>query len=522
MAGKHEHKYSNTGSSRRFCKNRECQNLAGQPSKPKSPYCSRKCQAREQNMRQGRIKGHLKRPTLVTLLERQKQNISEDDLKDLFISSTPPQLDIVPYTEALSDHLSLCVLKGKPVLVKLPLESEMAEFAKILPKEAVMCSPKEVKSSVNSYCVRNNSREGEKTFLDDSRFSQSSSTSIECQHFIECNDPKDHSEIRSSYNWSSNSNSYADSVPSSHDLIDKNLHAPPLSSPTSCNTGSSVSHPTSSHSTSFLTSSHSACATHDGTRHQEGPVLLSTKTDDKEGNQSIEVIPPPPPIEQIGDVSRFESLLSYFPFPNQIGTTEKSFEAPKIASFDQLPPLSHVQSLDHSDINAPPFLRHTLNPHELDPSSSHQSVPSTISTSHPMSPRGEFVENNGEASPTNSSDIFSGRPSFELLNGRFPQSFDQTTYLSGRAAESCDVEARERLFLFSNSHEQSTDGLVMHRFDFTHPSTQPLSLRLPPITDAQFLRKTSKRKKVSVIDETDHSLKRPKVLEKTMEMEQKS
>lgn len=41
---------------RRKCGNRECNNSAGQDEKPRSIYCSKKCQSREQNIRQGRIK----------------------------------------------------------------------------------------------------------------------------------------------------------------------------------------------------------------------------------------------------------------------------------------------------------------------------------------------------------------------------------------------------------------------------------------------------------------------------------
>lgn len=40
----------------RKCKNRECNNLGGQIGKPRSIYCSKRCQSREQNLRQGRIK----------------------------------------------------------------------------------------------------------------------------------------------------------------------------------------------------------------------------------------------------------------------------------------------------------------------------------------------------------------------------------------------------------------------------------------------------------------------------------
>eukprot|EP01114_Cavostelium_apophysatum_P000722 TRINITY_DN10656_c0_g1_i1.p1 TRINITY_DN10656_c0_g1~~TRINITY_DN10656_c0_g1_i1.p1 ORF type:complete len:417 (-),score=34.17 TRINITY_DN10656_c0_g1_i1:102-1352(-) len=38
------------------CRNRECNNLGGQIGKPRSIYCSKRCQSREQNLRQGRIK----------------------------------------------------------------------------------------------------------------------------------------------------------------------------------------------------------------------------------------------------------------------------------------------------------------------------------------------------------------------------------------------------------------------------------------------------------------------------------
>src|SRR3989338_10064003 len=38
------------------CNNRECSNEAMQLDKPRSIYCSRRCQSREQNLRQGRIR----------------------------------------------------------------------------------------------------------------------------------------------------------------------------------------------------------------------------------------------------------------------------------------------------------------------------------------------------------------------------------------------------------------------------------------------------------------------------------
>ena len=38
------------------CRNRECSSLRGYPKKPNSIYCSARCQSREQNLRQGRVK----------------------------------------------------------------------------------------------------------------------------------------------------------------------------------------------------------------------------------------------------------------------------------------------------------------------------------------------------------------------------------------------------------------------------------------------------------------------------------
>merc|ERR1712100_496427 len=38
------------------CHNRECNNPQGYKNKPNSIYCSSRCQSREQNLRQGRVK----------------------------------------------------------------------------------------------------------------------------------------------------------------------------------------------------------------------------------------------------------------------------------------------------------------------------------------------------------------------------------------------------------------------------------------------------------------------------------
>jgi len=48
--------YSNGPAPLQKCRNRECSNPRGQPGKPRSIYCSSRCQSREQNLRQGRIK----------------------------------------------------------------------------------------------------------------------------------------------------------------------------------------------------------------------------------------------------------------------------------------------------------------------------------------------------------------------------------------------------------------------------------------------------------------------------------
>jgi len=50
----------------RKCRNRECNNLGGQLGKPRSIYCSKRCQSREQNLRQGRIK-NVRSPTPTNL-----------------------------------------------------------------------------------------------------------------------------------------------------------------------------------------------------------------------------------------------------------------------------------------------------------------------------------------------------------------------------------------------------------------------------------------------------------------------
>merc|ERR1711879_505926 len=50
------------GTKSEICKNRECNKASGYSSKPNSIYCSSRCQSREQNLRQGRVKNVRKLP----------------------------------------------------------------------------------------------------------------------------------------------------------------------------------------------------------------------------------------------------------------------------------------------------------------------------------------------------------------------------------------------------------------------------------------------------------------------------
>src|SRR3989338_9204127 len=52
------------------CQSRECNRPAGKPEKPRSIYCSRRCQNREQNLRQGRVKSTRRLPTDHLRLQR--------------------------------------------------------------------------------------------------------------------------------------------------------------------------------------------------------------------------------------------------------------------------------------------------------------------------------------------------------------------------------------------------------------------------------------------------------------------
>jgi len=101
------------------CRNRECNNLGGQPGKPRSIYCSKRCQSREQNLRQGRIK-NVRSPTTVaqplnrneqgssrsrsvspqSSLESDKEDYSspEIDTKSPSVSPVPFGLSPVPFT----------------------------------------------------------------------------------------------------------------------------------------------------------------------------------------------------------------------------------------------------------------------------------------------------------------------------------------------------------------------------------------------------------------------------------------
>lgn len=70
------------------CRNRECNNLCGQEGKPRSIYCSKRCQSREQNLRQGRIK-NARSPTKLNTPPKQPSTPSTPNYSA--IALTQPQ-----------------------------------------------------------------------------------------------------------------------------------------------------------------------------------------------------------------------------------------------------------------------------------------------------------------------------------------------------------------------------------------------------------------------------------------------
>ena len=75
-----------TASNVKICRSRECSRRAGQVLHPRSPYCSRRCQTREQNWRQGKIKGswictksRRRKPTSTPARSESTQSVGKKD-----------------------------------------------------------------------------------------------------------------------------------------------------------------------------------------------------------------------------------------------------------------------------------------------------------------------------------------------------------------------------------------------------------------------------------------------------------
>lgn len=96
------------------CSNRECSNVRGNPKKPNSIYCCSKCQSREQNLRQGRVK-NVRRLSAASPIakgphKRPARRNSSGSLPKRIYSQTPPTL-ASPYTpSSLPPALSLRTL----------------------------------------------------------------------------------------------------------------------------------------------------------------------------------------------------------------------------------------------------------------------------------------------------------------------------------------------------------------------------------------------------------------------------
>jgi hypothetical protein len=100
------------------CRNRECNNLGGQPGKPRSIYCSKRCQSREQNLRQGRIKNvrspvstpttpssnpkDYQKESRSTSLSPRSSPTLDDPMNDADSSSPSPELEVSTASPAVS------------------------------------------------------------------------------------------------------------------------------------------------------------------------------------------------------------------------------------------------------------------------------------------------------------------------------------------------------------------------------------------------------------------------------------
>jgi len=88
------------------CRNRECQNMGGQVGKPRSIYCSKRCQSREQNLRQGRIK-NVKSPNTI---EKEKLGLGSNNANNQNMNRTDynsdESSDSSPNVNYSSNHIN--------------------------------------------------------------------------------------------------------------------------------------------------------------------------------------------------------------------------------------------------------------------------------------------------------------------------------------------------------------------------------------------------------------------------------
>eukprot|EP01102_Stenamoeba_stenopodia_P009444 TRINITY_DN2783_c0_g3_i1.p1 TRINITY_DN2783_c0_g3~~TRINITY_DN2783_c0_g3_i1.p1 ORF type:complete len:218 (-),score=31.52 TRINITY_DN2783_c0_g3_i1:107-760(-) len=104
------------------CRNRECNNLCGQADKPRSIYCSKRCQSREQNLRQGRIKNVKRKTTKAPPPFTKSKTISK--VKDTVVVSTSPSLTkAVPLNQSPNSSFSSLLLNSSKSTPDSPTRS---------------------------------------------------------------------------------------------------------------------------------------------------------------------------------------------------------------------------------------------------------------------------------------------------------------------------------------------------------------------------------------------------------------
>lgn len=97
------------------CSNRECSNVRGNPKKPNSIYCCSKCQSREQNLRQGRVK-NVRRLSAASPISKSshkktaRRNSSGSLPKRIYSQTAPPLASPYRSSAALPAPLSMRTL----------------------------------------------------------------------------------------------------------------------------------------------------------------------------------------------------------------------------------------------------------------------------------------------------------------------------------------------------------------------------------------------------------------------------